>query len=49
MRSIKQKAEAYKRSVIRNFAPFIKNGMLTPSELEFMANGATVKALESLR
>ena len=49
MRSIKQKAEAYKRSVIKQFAPFVAKGMLTPSELEFMANGATVSALESLR
>ena len=40
MTNIAQKAKAYKRGTIQQLKPFFDMGLITPTELEFIANGA---------
>lgn len=49
MQSIEQKARAYKRGTINQLKPFLVNGLVTASEIEFIASGAMIKFLEEVR
>jgi hypothetical protein len=48
MRTIAQRAEAYKRGTINGFKPFVESGLLTPKELDFIATGSMLKYFDQI-
>lgn len=49
MQSLEQKVKKYKRGTIEQFKPFFNKGQITAWEIEFIANGAVVSSLDTIR
>lgn len=48
MKTIAQRAKDYKRATTKGFAPFVKNGLLTPKELEYIATGSMIDFFDQI-
>jgi hypothetical protein len=48
MKTIAQRAKEYKRGTIKGFKPFVESGLLTPTELEFIASGSMIDFLDQI-
>jgi hypothetical protein len=48
MRTIAQELTNYKRGTIRGFSRFVESGLVTPKEVEFIANGAMIDFLDQI-
>jgi hypothetical protein len=48
MKTIAQRTQNYKRATIQGFKPFVESGLLTPRELESIANNSAMNFLDQI-